>query len=170
MNRTIRRWRLTFAAAMGAFALIRPLMSVTGLSERIGQPFVSLGATVLITLVWIAAANLARVERPVPALMMAGIAYGVFAIVLSGVLSPLVTGRLQGPLTNPFGFAGVLVTNAVWGIAAGLLAAAVQRALRRAANIIPRKKSSSESRADGLSGIRRGFLEITRFPRACGRG
>ncbi|MBB6735728.1 hypothetical protein [Cohnella zeiphila] len=133
MSGRLRNSQRLFVVAMGAFALIRPLMSITGLSERIGQPFASLGATVLITLLWIAAANLARVARPVPTLMMAGIAYGVFAIVLSGILSPILTGRLQGPLTNPFGFVGVLVTNAIWGIAAGLLAAAVQRAFRRQA-------------------------------------
>lgn len=55
--------------------------------------------------------------------------YGLSAIVLGGVLSPILTGELQGPLATPFGI-GVLATlavNALWGAVTGVLAALVQR-------------------------------------------
>jgi hypothetical protein len=38
------------------------------------------------------------------------------------------TGRLQGPLAMPFTILPVLLTNAFWGLLAGLIALLVRRA------------------------------------------
>lgn len=114
--------------AMGALALIRPIMSMLGLLERIGQPTASIVVTIVITLIWISVVVFTRVRQPLVVLLLTGITYGVFAILISAILSPVLTGQLQGPLTNPFAVISVLVTNAFWGLLAGLLASALQRA------------------------------------------
>ncbi|WP_144934974.1 hypothetical protein [Paenibacillus sp. 32O-W] len=114
--------------AMGALALIRPIMSMLGLLERIGQPTASIVVTIVITLIWISVVVFTRVRQPLVVLLLTGITYGVFAILISAILSPILTGQLQGPLTNPFAVISVLITNAIWGLLAGLLASALQRA------------------------------------------
>ncbi|MGN7381999.1 hypothetical protein [Paenibacillus sp. SAFN-117] len=114
--------------AMGALALIRPIMSMLGLLERIGQPTASIVVTIVITLIWISVVVFTRVRQPLVVLLLTGITYGVFAILISAILSPVLTGQLQGPLSNPFAVISVLVTNAFWGLLAGLLASALQRA------------------------------------------
>ncbi|SHE12804.1 Uncharacterised protein [Chlamydia abortus] len=114
--------------ALGALALIRPIMSMLGLLERIGQPTASIVVTIVITLIWISVVVFTRVRQPLVVLLLTGMTYGVFAILISAILSPILTGQLQGPLTNPFAVISVLVTNAIWGLLAGLLASALQRA------------------------------------------
>ncbi|GIP31816.1 hypothetical protein [Paenibacillus sp. J2TS4] len=114
--------------ALGALALIRPIMSMLGLLERIGQPFASIIVTLIITFIWILVVVFARVRQPLVVLLFTGITYGGFAILISAILSPILTGQLQGPLTNPFAVISVLVTNAIWGLLAGLLASAWMRA------------------------------------------
>lgn len=120
----------TLIIVLAVIACVRPIMSILGLTERIGQPTASLSATAVITLVWIAAAVFARIRRPAVVLMFTGIVYGLLAIVLSAILSPILTGHLQGPITNPFAIVSMLVTNAIWGIITGLLAIVLMRALK----------------------------------------
>jgi uncharacterized membrane protein len=124
-----RQWPLI--AGLGALALIRPIMSMLGLSEQIGQPTASITATIIISLVWIAIVVVLRVKQPVVTLLLAGVAYGAFAIVLSAIASPILSGQLQGPLTNPFAIVSVLLTNAVWGFLAGITASVVMRVRQR---------------------------------------
>ena len=122
---------LSLAIGLAAFALIRPLMNMLGLLEKIGQPFASISVTILISAIWVGAAVWFRVESPVKTLLYTGIAYGVFAILISAIASPILEGQLQGPITNPFAIVSVILTNAVWGAITGLIAAAVQRTLAR---------------------------------------
>ena len=117
------QWPLILGLA--ALALIRPIISMVGLSEAIGQPVVSIAVTLLISLVWIAVVVRARVSRPVVTLTLTGLAYGVFAILISAVFTPILTGQLQGPATNVFALVSVLLTNALWGLIAGLIARTV---------------------------------------------
>jgi hypothetical protein len=112
---------------LGALALIRPLLNIVGLMDGLGRPFGPLLVTALISLAWLVMVVLSRVRRPFATLVWSGIAYAVFAIVLSAILSPLLHGELLGPLTNPFAFVAVLITNALWGGAVGLLALGLQR-------------------------------------------
>jgi hypothetical protein len=118
---------LPLAVGLAALAFIRPLMSMLGLSGRIGQPEASITITILITILWIGAAVLLRVENPIRTLLYAGIIYGIFAIVISAIASPILEGRLQGPITNPFAVVSVILTNALWGLTAGWIAAAVRK-------------------------------------------
>lgn len=117
--------------SLGALALVRPLMSVTGVTEAIGAPWAQLGVTLLVTAAWVVAVVVAHVPRPFVTLVCAGVAYGVLAILLGAVLSPLLGEGFQGPLTHPLAVVSVLAVNAVWGAVAGGLALAVGAALGR---------------------------------------
>lgn len=86
---------------LGSLALTRPLLRVTGVGDALALgPFLTLVHT--------------------------GVAYGVFAIALSAILSPVIDGRLQGPITNPFALVTMLLLNAVWGAMAGGIALGIQ--------------------------------------------
>ena len=121
-NRNIYKtlnWGLIGALAI--FALIRPFMSILGISEAIGKPVASIAATIIISIVWIVTVYIKQDSRPILTLVCAGVSYGILAIIISGILSPILTGHLQGPLTNPFAIISVLATNAIWGLITGLV-------------------------------------------------
>lgn len=134
----IKNLQWSLVLGLGALALARPLLNITGLAEQLGRPLVPLLATLVISVIWIAAVGLSRVAQPVLTLVFAGLAYGVFTIVLSAILSPFLTGELQGPLATPFGvgIVAVLVVNAIWGAITGVIALLVQqlRGSRRTEN------------------------------------
>lgn len=111
-------------------ALIRPVMSMLGISEAIGKPVASITATIIISLVWIIAVVFRQEPQPIRTLIFVGIGYGILAIVISGIFSPILTGHLQGPLTNPFAIISVLMTNAIWGVITGIIAYAVLKIKR----------------------------------------
>lgn len=112
---------------MGALALIRPFMNMTGLMDVLGRPFGPIMMTVLISVAWLAIVVVGRVRAPVRTLVFTGAVYGMFAIAISAILSPILTGQLSGPITNPFAIVSVLITNAIWGLAVGLVAWALQQ-------------------------------------------
>lgn len=112
---------------LGALALIRPIMKITGWMDVIGQPFGSILMTILISLAWLIIVLIKKVPNPVTVLVYAGLSYALFALVLSGILSPILDGKLQGPLTNPLAAISVFATNAVWGLLVGGLAKVLKR-------------------------------------------
>lgn len=112
---------------LGAFALIRPLTNIIGLDDVLGQPWTAILLTSTITTVWVLAVGLSRVGRPVLTLVVTGLAYAVCAALLSGILSPILHGELQGPFARPWIIVPLLLTNAVWGLVAGLLALGVRQ-------------------------------------------
>ncbi|MEE2054538.1 hypothetical protein [Nocardiopsis tropica] len=121
-------WSLVLG--LGALALIRPLLGVTGVAEAIDwRPYLPLGMTVVITVAWVAAVVVARVPRPLLTLVYAGLAHAVFSTVLGAVLSPIVRGGPRGPLTDPLALVSALAANALWGLLAGAVAVAVRAAL-----------------------------------------
>ncbi|TWF95907.1 hypothetical protein [Saccharopolyspora dendranthemae] len=113
---------------LGVFALVRPILNITGGMDLLGRPVGPVLLTVLISAAWIAVVVWRRSARPVLTLTCAGLVYGVLAVVLSAVLSPILDGELSGPLATPgdIGVVMVLLVNAVWGAAAGLVALAVE--------------------------------------------
>jgi hypothetical protein len=120
-----RPWPLILGLA--AFALIRPVLSMTGLSEWLGQSVTSILTTLLISVVWLVVVVRAQVPQPLSTLVWVGVSYGVFAILLSAVFSPLLSGQWQGPATNPLAIVSVLITNAIWGLIVGVVAMAWMR-------------------------------------------
>ena len=128
MTSTSPRPSTLLILGLGLLALVRPLASIV--VEQSGH---ELGAaprlllTAAITLVWVAAVGLGRAQRPLLTLVLAGLVYAVAAIVLSGILSPLLLGHLSGPLAQPLAIVPMLLVNALWGLIAGLLALGVRR-------------------------------------------
>ncbi|TDF93740.1 hypothetical protein [Paenibacillus piri] len=112
---------------LGALALIRPIMKMTGVIDIIGQQFGSILMTVLISLAWLIIVLMKKIPNPVAILVYAGLSYAFFAILLSGILSPILDGKLQGPLTNPLAIVSVFATNAIWGLIIGGIAKALSR-------------------------------------------
>lgn len=112
---------------LGALALVRPVMKMTGVMDLIGQQFGSILMTILISLAWLVVVWAKRVTHPVAILVAAGLSYALFAILLSGIASPIIDGKLQGPLTNPLALVSVFLTNAIWGLLVGFIAKAFNR-------------------------------------------
>lgn len=125
----IRTLNWPLIVGLGTLALIRPLTRIA--ESQLGienHPAVPITLTVFISFVWVAAVGLSRNPAPVSTLIFAGLAYGVISIILSGILSPIIDGHLDGPLANPIAIVPILAINATWGLAAGGLALALQRA------------------------------------------
>lgn len=113
-------WKLI--STLSIIALVRPFISILGISDAIGKPVASIFATILITIIWITTVYLTQDSHPIVTLVFTGIGYAILAIIISGILSPILTGHLQGPLTNPRAIVSVLVTNVIWGLISGLIA------------------------------------------------
>ncbi|GAA1546893.1 hypothetical protein [Nocardioides humi] len=124
-SRSATPWPLVLTLA--AVALVRPLLSITGLADDWGRPLTPLLATAAITAVWIGAVLVTRQADPVRVLVATGLVYAVLATALSGVLSPILDGELHGPLTNPIALVAMLAVNAGWGALAGMLALRLRR-------------------------------------------
>ncbi|MGO1768496.1 MAG: hypothetical protein ACTHZX_00970 [Microbacterium sp.] len=125
---TIRSLHWPLILGLDALALIRPLTRIAEDQLGVdGAAAIPIALTVIISAIWVAVVGLSRTAQPVLTLLFAGLAYAVFSIILSGVLSPILVGELQGPLANPIALAPMLLTNAIWGVAAGGLALLVQR-------------------------------------------
>jgi hypothetical protein len=121
------------AATLGMVALIRPVFSITGADQWLGKPLTPILLTVVISVVWILVAGLGRLRSPFLTLLAAGALYAVASTILSAVVSPMLTGELQGPLANPFALVSVLGINLLWGAITGALAWLLDRARRRSA-------------------------------------
>ncbi|MDX3727446.1 hypothetical protein [Streptomyces caniscabiei] len=59
--------------------------------------------------------------------MATGVAYALAALLLSAVLSPLLTGRLQGPLAQPRAIVPLFLVNAAWGAFCGACAIGLRK-------------------------------------------
>jgi hypothetical protein len=127
-----------YAIGLGLFALVRPIASISGLDDLAVRPLLPIVLTLAISLIWILAVGLSRVRRPFLTLVAAGATYALAATVMSVPLSLAITGELQGPLTNPFAVVSVLITNLIWGAAAGGIALLVQRMRRGGASSVER--------------------------------
>lgn len=113
---------------LAVIALARPVTNVVLDQLALDPgPVVPLAWTAVITALWVAVVGIGRVARPLLTLVLVGLAYGVLALALSGILSPLLLGHLSGPLANPLAIVPMLLVNALWGLIAGLLALLVQR-------------------------------------------
>ncbi|GIO19482.1 hypothetical protein J18TS1_25820 [Oceanobacillus oncorhynchi subsp. incaldanensis] len=125
-NNQAKQQTRTLILGLGALALIRPLMKITGWIHIFGSEAVgSIVMTLLISIAWILIVIKKRVSNPIRVLVLAGVSYAAFAIILSGILSPILDGSLQGPLTNPIAFVSVFITNIIWGLVLGVIAFAI---------------------------------------------
>lgn len=127
---SLRQLPWVLIVALGAFALIRPVLSIAGAydSGPLEKPVGPVLLTVLIAVIWVGAAAALRVPRPVPTLLFAGVAYGVLALLLNLALQPFLEDAEVPPVP---GMIGILFFNSLLGAALGLIAAGLQRTLHR---------------------------------------
>lgn len=123
LNREVQKTDLSLILVLGAIALIRPLSRITGIIDIFGnRARGSLLMTLIVSGIWIFIVVKNKFENPVSTLVYAGLSYGVFSIILSGILSPILTGRLQGPLVFPPAIFIILILNIIWGFITGVIA------------------------------------------------
>ena len=107
-------------AGLGSLALLWPLTALLGFDSGAPRALILLALTAVI---WIGVVGLGRVARPILTLALAGLGYAVISLVVS-----LIVGA-GGPFgAGPQAVIGALVTQTLWGVVAGLIAAVVQRA------------------------------------------
>ena len=95
-----------------------------------GSPWAPLLVTLLLAVLWIAVAVRLRVHRPVLTLTLAGVGYGLCAILLNLVLHLFLESAEWIP---PPGYVAIIVYNAAVGAVLGLIARVLQR--RRASSL-----------------------------------
>lgn len=119
-DRTFSNLDWPLVLSLGAVALVRPLLSILGIST--GRPWVSVLVTLAITALWIASAVRWRVQNPLVTLALVGGTYGVLAIVINVAI--------QGDFSKlpAVALVAIPVTNVIWGGIAGAIAAAIRRA------------------------------------------
>ncbi|AYW47104.1 hypothetical protein C7K38_01180 [Tetragenococcus osmophilus] len=111
---------------LGVLVLARPLMKITGFIDVFGNEAAgSILMTLFISLVWIGVTAKKGLENPIQVLIGAGICYATFATIGSGIFSPLLDGRLQGPLTNPIVLINIFLANMIWGLITGYISAMI---------------------------------------------
>jgi len=111
---------------LGIVALVRPVLSILDVydSGPLEKPVGPILFTVLIAVVWLSAAVLLRVEKPVEVLALAGVAYGVFALVLNLILNLFMDSAEIPPVP---GMIGILIFNALEGVVLGVIALGLLR-------------------------------------------
>lgn len=109
----------TLIVVLGAIALIRPLLSIFGISR--GVAWISILATLVIMAIWIGVVVLRRVPHPFVTLVAVGGMYAVLAMALNVAI--------QGNFSKlpVVGIVGILVTNLIWGAISGLIAVGIRR-------------------------------------------
>ncbi|NTU78784.1 MAG: hypothetical protein HGA45_05175 [Chloroflexales bacterium] len=114
---------------LGCLALVHPLLSITGLMERLGRPIGPWLVTALVSAVWVATVVLGRVRAPLATLVLTGLAAGLAVLMVGALLAPASTGWPDRLMLNPIVIAAVLASNTLWGALAGLAAVALRWAL-----------------------------------------
>lgn len=122
------RWPLVIG--LGLCGLVRPLLSITGAFDAMGSfgsPWAPLLVTLLLAVLWVAVAVRLRVERPVLTLTLAGVVYGLAAILLNLALQPFLASAEWIPAP---GYVAIPAFNAAQGAVLGLIAAGLLRTRR----------------------------------------
>ena len=123
----MRELRWPLIAALALTGLIRPVLSITGVFDRLGDfghPWAPLLVTVLLGVLWIAVVVLGRVRQPVLTLIFAGVGYGLAAILLNLSLHPFLESAEWIPAA---GYVAIPLWNALLGAVLGLIAHGLQR-------------------------------------------
>lgn len=124
---TLRELNWPLPVILGLVGLIRPLARITLERSALPTALIALSMTAVVTVMWALGIGLARSANPLLGGIVTGLVYAVGAIILSGILSPILLGQLDGPLARPFAIVPMLLVNALWGALAGGLAMIVRR-------------------------------------------
>lgn len=128
MNTYLRQISWKVALALALVCLIRPLLSIAGVSETI-KPVGPIVVTVMIAFIWIGVALKMKLKNPVATLALAGGFYGVFAALLPVLVSLTFPEKDPEMLPLP-GVIAVVVMNVLWGAVLGLIAVLFRRFAR----------------------------------------
>lgn len=109
------------AVLLGFLALVRPVLSIAGVFDGPVGPIVT---TAAICVFQVAVVLWRRVPNPVLTLIAAGVAYGIFAILLNLSLHPFLDSAEWIP---PAGYVAIPLFNAAQGAALGLVAWVIRR-------------------------------------------
>lgn len=123
MRQTLRDLSVGTAAVLAVLALIRPALSVTGVSY-VFRPWTSVLLTVVIAAVWIRIVLARRVPEPFFTLVVAGVLHGVLIIVLRAITQVFSTAGEASSLSMVDAM-GLIVMNLLWGAMLGLLATGI---------------------------------------------
>lgn len=115
------QWPLV--GGLACMALLWPLTALTGLGSGAPRALTIVAVTAV---VWIGVVGLGRVARPVLTLTLAGVAFGVLALLMSLVFSGV--DGAGGPGGVGWTAVPALAMDAFWGFLAGLIALGVQKA------------------------------------------
>lgn len=136
MNRrttTGLRWGLILL--LGALGLVRPLLSILGAYDALGEGALGpIVVTAILAVVWVGVVLVARAPNPLLTLTLAGVSYGILSILLQQIAWNLFLDGppAEAPSSAPIlvvSWVAILVTNAVWGALLGLIAMALGRLL-----------------------------------------
>lgn len=119
-------WKLI--VTLSAIGLVRPLLSMFGVLDALGKPWSPVAVTVVLAVVWVAAVVAARVSEPVATLALAGVGYGVLALLLN-IVGAATTDAEVAP---PIGLAAMILGNGIYGAVLGLVALGLLRLRERA--------------------------------------
>lgn len=125
---TTLNWSLILTLA--TFGLLRPLLSIFGVYESVGGPWLPLLITFLIASVWVGVVVTKHVPQPVTTLVLVSGFYGVFAIVLQRLMWTFFVTNPPAALPT-IGYVSIIVTNLLWGAVLGFVALVIQRFLER---------------------------------------
>jgi hypothetical protein len=123
--------------ALGAFALVRPVLSIAGVFDAPGvlrRPAGPLIVTAVVAAVWVGVVVVRRDPRPIATLTGAGLAYAVLAVLLNLALQPFLASAEVIP---PAGVIAMLVTNTLQGVVLGTVAWVVLRLLPAGERVTP---------------------------------
>lgn len=112
---------------LGLLGLVRPIVRIVLEGASVATPVIALTMTGLITIVWTLVLGLSRAKHLLVSGIATGLVYAIGAIILSGILSPILLGHLDGPLADPIAIIPMLLTNVIWGVLVGALALAARR-------------------------------------------
>ncbi len=148
MNLTKRSLVVLVLALLG---LIKPVLSVFDVFERFAESWAPAVVTLLVAAVWVSVVVALRFQHPFRDLLVVGALYGFFASGLEELVWRISPEMAPSSLSR-IGPVGMLVANAAWGAALGLIASAVNRLLaRRKADLFARRFGRSSARQVPLS-------------------
>jgi len=107
---------------LAALALVRPLLDLIGLLDLMGERATNMILTIGTLITWLAVVVSKRLNRPLLHLVLTGLLYGVFTILISATFAPFFSSQ---SITNPFAVGGIVIVYALWGLLIGLIAAAI---------------------------------------------
>ncbi len=127
------RWGLILL--LGALGLVRPLLSILGAYDALGgEALGPVAVTAILAVVWVGVVLVTHAPNPLLTLTLAGVSYGVLAILLQQIAGNIFLDRPPAEAPSPapvlvVSWVAILVTNALWGAFLGLLATALGRLL-----------------------------------------